>query len=288
LKYEESKICVITGGNSGIGKETAKILIRENYRIVLMCRNLEKAEAAQTELMKASPKAAVDIIELDLASLESVRKAAEKFNQRYHHLDILMNNAGLIWGNSRATSQDGFEMSFAVNHLGHFLLTYLLLPKLKSSSSARILNVSSEAHRIARFKIDDLQLGNHKYNGLNAYAISKLCNIWFTTKLAQCLDKDNITVNALHPGVVASNFGSSVQSPFAFLFGIIKPFAISSAKAARLPAYLASNERVKGSSGLYFKNFKVSRPSRAALNPSYADGLWAQSEELCGISWICD
>lgn len=274
------KTCLITGANSGIGKATALGLARQQARVVMLCRNKDKAEQAREEIFKISGNNEVHILLCDLSSQEQIHVAAEQFQQRFDQLDILINNAGILVGNERQLTEDGFEMTFAVNHLAPYTLTLLQLDLLKRSPDGRIINVSSEAHRFARYDIHDLQLEHHPYNGLNAYAISKLCNIWFTRRLSKLIAGNNITVNSLHPGFVASDFGKNASVFSKAALKLFSPFSISPAKGARTPLYLATSPEVQNISGKYFKGRKRKLPSKDALNDHCAEDLWKKSASL--------
>lgn len=274
------KTCLVTGANSGIGKITAMELAKRKARVVMLCRNQLKAEEAREDLYRQSGNMNVHILLCDLSSQRQIQEAAETFERTYRSLDILINNAGIILGNNRQLTEDGIEQTFAVNHLAPYSLSLLLLELLRKSTAGRIITVSSEAHRFARFHIDDLQLKNHRFNGLNAYAISKLCNIWFTRRLAELTSGSNLMVNCLHPGFVGSNFGDSASPFFKTLLKLSYPFAISNLKGAETPVYLATSGEVLNVTGKYFKNKSVKKPSQAALNDAYARALWEQSAGL--------
>lgn len=277
------KTCLITGANSGIGKVTALELAKQQARVVMLCRNKQKAEDAHREIVQESGNKDVHILLCDLASQKDIREAAEKFKQKFTSLDILINNAGVILGKERQLTPDGFEKTFATNHLGPFSLSLLLLAPLMQSSEGRIINVSSEAHRYARFDMGDLQLKHRPYNGLKAYSISKLCNIWFTRQLAQYCRHTNLMVNCLHPGFVASNFGRRSSLLSKVFIKLSRPFAVSPEKGAETSLYLAVNDDIRHITGAYFKNKKPVAPSKDALNDHYARELWQQSKALTGL-----
>ncbi|WP_017731689.1 SDR family oxidoreductase [Nafulsella turpanensis] len=274
------KTCLVTGANSGIGKITAIELAKQKARVVMLCRNEEKAEKARQEIYKVSGNTDIHIILCDLSSQQQIHDAADEYRRRFTSLDILINNAGIIAGNERLETADGFELTFAVNHLAPFTLTLLLLDLLRHSEAGRIITVSSEAHRFARFDMEDLQLKHHPYSGLNAYCISKLCNIWFTRQLAALTSRSKLSVNCLHPGFVASNFGNSASAAFKALLILSQPFAISNEKGAATTLYLAGSEAPEHISGHYFKDKKIKKPSKAALNDAYAEELWEKSAAL--------
>jgi NAD(P)-dependent dehydrogenase (short-subunit alcohol dehydrogenase family) len=277
-----NKVCIVTGGTSGIGKETALALARLNARIVLPARNPELAAAVCEEIRRQTGNANVETITCELASFASIKKFAQAFCERYDRLDILLNNAGIM-ERARKVSRDGIELTWAVNHLAPFLLTKLLLPVMQSHASAespaRIVTVSSEAHRSGRIDFDDLE-GKRKFNGFQAYGQSKLANILFTNHLASLFPAQSITANALHPGVVATNIFNIIPAPFRFL---AKFFMLSPAEGAATSIYLASSDEVRGVSGKYFNKKKAVAPSLQALDAELAARLWQVSEDYAGV-----
>ena len=195
----DGKTVIITGANSGIGLETAVDMAKRNARVILGCRSVERGERAAVEVRKRSGNDNVVFVQLDLASLDSVRKFAAKILEEEPRVDILINNAGVMMIQKRQLTKDGFEMQFGTNHLGHFLLTNLLLDRIKEAPSARIVNVSSIAYRFGTMNIDNLN-SERSYSPIGAYGQAKLANILFTRGLAKCLRGTNVTTNALHPG----------------------------------------------------------------------------------------
>lgn len=271
---------MVTGANSGIGKITAMELAKQKAKVVMLCRNEEKAENARQEIYKVSGNTDIHLLLCDLSSQQQIHESVEEFRRRFNALDVLINNAGIIAGNERQETVEGFELTFAVNHLAPFTLSLLLLDLLRHSEAGRIITVSSEAHRFARFDMEDLQLRHHPYNGLNAYCISKLCNIWFTRQLAALTSRSRLAVNCLHPGFISSNFGNSASPAFRALLTLSQPFAISNEKGAATTLYLAGREAPAQVSGKYFKNKKIKKPSKAALNDTFAEELWEKSASL--------
>jgi NAD(P)-dependent dehydrogenase (short-subunit alcohol dehydrogenase family) len=277
----QGKTVLITGANSGIGKETAVALARAGATVVFTSRDPQKGEQAAADIRQRSG-ADVALMPLDLASFPSIRALAEGFLQRYDQLHALINNAGLIL-TERTETEQGFETTFGVNHLGHFLLTQLLLDRIKASAPARIINVASRAHRFARsgLDFDDLQL-TKSYGGMQAYGRSKLANIYFTRELARRLEGSGVTVNALHPGAVATGFArdGDVGPPFSWLIVLAKPFLRSPAKGAETSIHLASAPELDGVTGKYFADSKETQPTSVAQDDEAASRLWAASEEL--------
>ena len=280
----KDKICLISGANSGIGKVTAVELAKQGAHIIMLCRNEEKAERAKADILKVCGHKKVDIVLADLSSLQQVSEAADHINATYPHIDVLNNNAGLLMGNERELTEDGYEMTFQVNHLSHFLLTYKLLDKVLASPRGNIINVSSEAHRFANLDLNNLQM-EKGYSGLKAYSNSKLCNILFTYELAKRLDGTQTVTNALHPGGVASNFGKGVSGFFGLVMKLARPFMVSEEKGAETSIYLASSEAGFAANGRYFKNKKPSAPTKVATNDYNARRLWEISEEMLDIKF---
>ena len=275
----KNKNILITGATSGIGRSTVLALSSMGASVTFIARNKDKAEILLKELNAKSQNKAAYIL-ADLSSQKEVKSAAKEYLKMNRPLDILINNAGLINLKRRETI-DGFEETFAVNHLAYFSLTNLLIDKLKESESARIINISSGAHQfVKRMNFDDIQ-SEKNYKPFKVYSYSKLANILFTRKLSEILKDDNITVNCLHPGVVATGFASQNDSKFQkFLFKLSKPFMRSSNKGAETSIYLSSSDDVSDVSGKYFYNSKVSKISSGASNEEDTERLWRISMEL--------
>jgi NAD(P)-dependent dehydrogenase (short-subunit alcohol dehydrogenase family) len=278
----QGKVVVITGGNDGIGKETAVGVAAERATTVLACRNRQKADAAAEEVKRRMGHDDVQVIALDLADLASVRAAAEEILARWDSLDVLVNNAGGIWTERQETAQ-GFEQTFGVNHLGHFLLTNLLLPRITASAPSRIINLTSVGHHMAwrGMRFEDLQ-SEDGYAAMDAYARSKLANILFTRALAARVAGTGVTVNAVHPGPVRSGFG--MDGDMGGLMGLgnrlIRPLEISPSAGARTSVYLATSPEVEGETARYWVRSKPGHMSRQARSNAQAQRLWAASERL--------
>ena len=273
---------VITGGNAGIGKETAVALARAGMHVVITSRDRARGRAALEEIRTRGESDAVEVMELDLADFASIRRFADDYLADHDRLDVLVNNAGLVLI-KRSETVDGFETTFGVNHLGHFLLTHLLLDRIRASAPARVVVVSSHAHKSARkgLDFDDLQSENG-YSSFRVYSKTKLANIYFARELGRRLEGTGVTVNALHPGFVASRFGRDGDSgrlgDIAMVLG--RPFAISPEKGARTSIYLATSPDVADVTGGYFYKCRPSSPTKIALDDEAARRLWAVSEEL--------
>ena len=272
-----SRLCLITGANSGIGLVTARELARQGMDLIMVCRNAAKGEQARQDVLATSRTKKVDLLLGDLADFGSVRKLAAEVQSRYGHLDVLVNNAGLMI-DQRTTTAQGIETTFATNHLGPFLLTNLLLDLLRKGREPRIVHVSSEAHRFARFQPDDL-VAPKKYRGMVVYGNSKLANILFSNELARRLAPDGIASNSLHPGVVKTNFGTG-SGIFSLLSGLTRPFLLTPEQGAETSIYLAASPEVQGHSGLYYDKKKPKTPSRDARSDYFARELWELSSRV--------
>jgi NAD(P)-dependent dehydrogenase (short-subunit alcohol dehydrogenase family) len=273
-----NRLCLITGANSGIGQVTARELARQGMDILMVCRNQQKGEKARQEIMNASLTKKVDMLLCDLSDFVSVRKLGEEVNRRYNHLDVLINNAGLIADQHR-TSPQGVETTFATNHLGPFLLTNLLLDLLRKGREPRVISVSSEAHRFARFDLADL-VAPKKFSSIRTYGNSKLANILFANELARRVSADGITSNSLHPGAVKTSFGAGNNGVFALLFGLARPFMLTAEQGAETTVFLASSPEVNGKTGLYFDKKKPKTPSTDARSDYFARELWEMSSRI--------
>jgi NAD(P)-dependent dehydrogenase (short-subunit alcohol dehydrogenase family) len=275
------KVVLITGANQGIGKASAIALGAMGAKLVLVCRNKDKAQAAIADIERCGAKD-VELLIGDMGSQADIRRVAGEFKAKHDRLDVLLNNAGVLV-TSRRTTVDGIEETFATNHLGYFLLTNLLLDVLKKSAPARIVNVSSEAHRRAKMNWSDLEFKNGGYRTFTAYGQSKLCNILFTRELARRLEGTGVTANCLHPGVIASGFGQTYGGVMGFVIKLAHPFMITPEKGARTQIWLSSSADVEGISGKYFKSCAEHTPTREALNETAPARLWEISEELTGL-----
>jgi NAD(P)-dependent dehydrogenase (short-subunit alcohol dehydrogenase family) len=275
-------VVLITGGNAGIGLETAIALARKGAHVVITSRDTTRGEKARAEIARRSGNEAVDVMQLDLASFSSVRGFAATFLDRYDRLDVLVENAGVVLGR-RSVTEDSNETTLQVNHLGHFLLTDLLRDRLVASAPARVVVVGSDAHKNARGGVDfdDLQ-SERKYRSFSVYSKTKLANILFTRELARQLDSTGVTVNCVHPGFVASRFGrdGDVGVLGSIAMPLLRPFALSPEQGAQTSVYVASDPAVDGITGAYWVKCAPATPSDAALDDVAARRLWEVSEEL--------
>lgn len=279
----QGKIILVTGATNGIGKVTARELAKMGATTVVAGRNPEKTARTVMEIREASGNPAVDMLVGDLSSQVDVRRLAAEFRQRYDRLNVLVNNAGAYFM-KRAESVDGIEMTFALNHLGYFLLTHLLLDALKAGGPARIVNVSSAAHIGGRLNLDDLEM-KQNFSGWGAYAQSKLANLMFTYELSRRLEGQEITVNALHPGFVDTNFGVSNGGLGGRLMNVAQKIgAISPEEGAETSIYLASSPEVEGISGKYFSKKKAVFSSRLSRDKALWQTLWERSLEMTGLA----
>ncbi|XP_037546755.1 retinol dehydrogenase 13 [Nematolebias whitei] len=283
----KGKTVVITGANTGIGKATAQELAKRGGRIIMGCRDMEKCDAAAKDIRGKTLNPHVYACHLDLASMKSVREFAEKINREENRVDVLINNAGVMRCPAWKT-EDGFDMQFGVNHLGHFLLTNLLLDKLKDSAPSRVINLASLAHIVGKIDFEDLNWEKKKFDTKEAYCQSKLANVLFTRELAKRLEGTGVSVNAVHPGVVAtelgrhtglhqSRFSSSALSPFFSL--LVK----SPELGAQPSVYLAVAEEMEGVTGQYYDVMTEKEPAPLALDDETARRLWEVSSRLVGL-----
>jgi retinol dehydrogenase-14 len=273
------KSVLVTGGTGGIGKATATGLAALGARVGITGRDPARAEAAAAGIRAASGSPAVDAFAADLSVQAGVRRLAAQVLDTYPRLDVLVNNAGGFWAHRHVTA-DGLEHTFALNHLGPFLLTSLLLDRLTASAPARIITVSSGTHARGRIDFDDLQ-GERNYSGQRAYSQSKLANVMFTYEVARRLDGTGVTATALHPGVVRTSFGAEDQATYlAVMIGVARLFMKTPAQGAGTSIYLASSPEVEGITGRYFVNRKPKTSSKASYDTAAAARLWQVSADL--------
>lgn len=279
----QDKTVLVTGATNGIGKATAIALARMGAQVVLVGRSRPKIEATASEIYKRTGNNSLDMLLADLAVMSDIQRLAEEFQSRYSRLDVLVNNVGGIFTQRQLTS-DGYEMTFALNHLSYFLLTHLLLDTLKASTPARIVNVASDAHRFGPLNFDDLENENsYSIGGFRAYGQSKLMNVLFTYELARRLEGTGVTVNALHPGSVATGFGQNNTGVVKFMIRAFQRFSLTPEEGAETVVYLASSPEVAGISGKYWDRCKPVMSSTDSYNEATAQHLWWISEAMTGL-----
>lgn len=273
------RVFLVTGTSAGIGKATAVELARRGATLVMANRSEQKTRPLVEALRRDFDNPRVDFLELDLADLASVRRAAQAFLARSEPLHVLVNNAGV--GGQRGVTADGFEVHFGTNHLGHFLLTELLLERLLASAPARVVTVASQAHRQARgIDFDSLRAPTRSFTGTPEYAVSKLANILFSAELGRRVEGSGVTTYSLHPGVIASDIWRRMPAP---LRGFVKLFMKSIEEGARTTLHCATAPECAADSGLYYIDCAPAAPSRVARDPELAAELWRRSAEWCGV-----
>lgn len=282
----DGKTVLITGANGGIGKETSKDLARRGARVVMACRDLTRAERAAEEIRRSTGNSNVVIRHLDLASTHSIRQFAKDFLDSEERLDILINNAGVMMCPKWLT-EDGFETQMAVNHLGHFLLTNLLLPKLKSSVPSRVINVSSIAHNGGHIDFDDLFFSQRPYNALESYKQSKLANILFSRELARRLSGFGVSSFSLHPGIIRTELGRHVEDWSPLLGFLLKLpcllFMKTPWEGCQTTLYCALTPGLEELSGQYFSDCAEKEPAPEGQDDVVAGKLWEVSARLVGL-----
>jgi NAD(P)-dependent dehydrogenase (short-subunit alcohol dehydrogenase family) len=277
------KTCLVTGATAGIGEVTACELARMGARVLLVSRDPQRCAETTGRIREKTGNSAVEYLTADLSSQAQVRRLSQEIRQRCDRLDVLVNNAGAIFMR-RQESEDGIEMTWALNHLSYFLLTNLLLDLLKDSAPARIVNVSSDAHRGAKINFNDLE-AKRGYSGFPVYGRSKLANILFTFELARRLEGTGVTANALHPGFVATRFAKNNGLLVTLGLDVIyRFFALSPEQGARTSLYLAASPEVEGISGKYFVKERSVKAASAAYDQETAQRLWQVSAEMVGLN----
>ncbi len=275
------RICVITGATSGIGKATAAALASMGARLFLVARNRAKADEAAAEIRAKTPSCEIEIFIADLASQEEIRRVAGEILATGQPIHLLVNNAGVV-NLQRKLTVDGIEEVFAVNHLGYFLFTLLLLDRIKASAPARIVNVASEAHKFSGINFDDLG-GERAYKSMRIYGQSKMANIMFTYELARRLEGSGVTVNCLHPGAVSTGLGVNNGAFAKVLIGFLQLFFKTPEQGAATSIYLASSPAVEGVSGKYFDKCRERRSSKASYDEAVQKRLWELSAKMTGV-----
>jgi NAD(P)-dependent dehydrogenase (short-subunit alcohol dehydrogenase family) len=273
----QSKLCLVTGASSGLGKAIAAGLARKGATVVLACRDQARGEAALADIRRATGSPNVELMLVDLASLQSVRELAATFKATYRRLSVLVNNAA-VFASRRVLTEDGLELMFATNHLGPFLLTNLLLDELRAGAAARVVNITAPS--TARVPFDDLQ-GAAVFRAVDAFGASKICNLLFTYELARRLERDGVTANAVHPGLVRSNLMREAPAAVRWFFGL---FSAPPERAAEGPLFVAASRELAGVTGQFFKGRRAIRSSPYARNPQVQRRLWEASADLAGLA----
>ena len=275
-KCLEGKVAIVTGANSGMGMATTAALADKGAKVIMLCRNEERGKEALTKLMENKDRR-LELLLCDLGDYDSIRHFAKQVRAKYDRIDILVNNAGFI-SLDRQFTKEGLERQFGINHIGHFLLTMLLLKKMGEGS--RIVNVASGAHKTGKIHFDDINLSKN-FNVITAYSQSKLANVLFTRELARRVKDRGITVNCCHPGAVATNIGIDRETGFGkTITGMLKPFFQTPEEGARTAIFLASDNSVKDITGEYFYKCQIARSSKRSKDMRLAKKLFSFSRKL--------
>jgi len=275
----KGRTCLITGATDGIGKETAIGMAKNGYNLILIGRNKEKGKKVSDEIRKITNSIDIDFFTADLILMKEVSRVANEVCQKYDRIDVLINNVGAYFA-FRDVTEEGFERTFALNHLGYFLMTKKLLNLVEASDYARIVSVSSSAHYGIDFEFDNPN-GEKKYKGFDAYKKSKLANVMFTYELAKRVKDKGITANCLHPGFVATKFGNNNNILWRAFISFAKLLmAISVEDGAKTSIHLACSDDVKDITGKFFANSQVKKGSSKAKNEEHNRKLWELSEDF--------
>ncbi|HEY7849566.1 MAG TPA: SDR family oxidoreductase [Ktedonobacterales bacterium] len=277
------KTILVTGATGGIGFVAARSLAAMSATVVVVGRDPGKARATVAQIQRDTGATAVNALTADLSSMQSVRRLAAEFQAQYPRLDVLLNNVGAVFMR-RQTTVDGFERTFALNHLAPFLLTHLLLDQLKSDAPARVVTVSSMAHGGQTIDFNDVNRTGRRYSPWSAYGESKLANIMFTYALARRLEGSGVTANTLHPGFVATGFAKNNGALWKAAMTLARPFAISPQQGAQTSIYLASSPDVAAMSGHYFMKSKPAQSSKVSYDVAAQERLWSLSEQMTGAT----
>ncbi|MDP6870128.1 MAG: SDR family oxidoreductase [Candidatus Poseidoniaceae archaeon] len=272
------RVCIVTGGNSGIGFELCRGMAAAGYHVVMVSRGIKRGQKALNKLQMEFGNN-VEMMLCDMSDLRNITKLYSEFINKFDRLDVLLNNAGALWGKKLRTTQ-GQEMTFGVNHLGYFVMTQTFLPILKTTENSRIINTASEAHKMSRLNLEDLNFENRRYSQWLTYSNSKLCNILFTRELARRLEGTNVITHCFHPGVVRTRFAEDASGPMRLFWPLVRIFMIGSKRGAKTGLHLALSNEAGKSSGQYWINKKRRRGNRAARNDDNATKLWIRTEEI--------
>lgn len=279
----DGRVCFVTGANSGIGKAMATELARRGAELVMVCRNPDKAEAARQELVAATGNDAISIVIADMGSQASIRDAVAGLEERWPKIDVLANNAG-IYLPTQHTTPEGFEQMFAVNHLGAFLLTHLLIDRIAAADAGRVVTTSSMGHRLCRLDLEDLSCEQRKFVSIEQYGVSKLANILFTKELARRVADRGVVANCFHPGAVATNFAQEESGLLGFGVKIGKLVLRTAEKGAKCGVWLSADPKANQLTGEYCVDERAQKPSRAARSDVNARRLWELSEQMVGVA----
>jgi NAD(P)-dependent dehydrogenase (short-subunit alcohol dehydrogenase family) len=278
----KNKVCIVTGSNSGIGKETALALAEMGVKVVMVVRNKESGEEARTEIVQESGNNSVDLMICDLSSIEEIRGFATELKNKYNRLDVLVNNAGAVF-NKRQVTAGGFEQTLAVNYLAPFILTHEMLPLLKESAPSRVINLSSGLHKSAKLDLDDLQ-SESSYKSMKVYSSAKLMVVMHTYEMARRLKDTGVAVNVVLPGFVATNLGRNTGSKMSkIMFGMMKPFQLSPKEGAETSVYVASSSDVEGVTGKCFEKKEETETSEISCDVELQKQLWDATISLLGL-----
>ncbi len=278
------KTCIVTGANSGVGKAASQLLAARGATVVMVCRDRRRGESEQAAIRRATGNSDVQLEKADLACFAEVRRAGEALNARFDRIDVLVNNAG-VYRAQREITTDGYEMTHAVNHLAHFLLTHLLLDSLRAAGG-RVITVSSEAHRggdLTQRPLEAILRGEVAYRGFQAYSDSKLANVLFTFELARRLENARVTANALHPGVLATRIWNQNKNLVSLFMRACKPFLGRPRRGGEAVFLLAAGRQLNGVTGRYFNRLDDAQAVEAAYDRDLARRLWELSAELTGV-----
>ncbi|MBZ5531955.1 MAG: SDR family oxidoreductase [Acidobacteriia bacterium] len=275
------KTVVITGATSGIGLVAAEELAKKGARLVLVARDKTRAEQVLSKLRELAPDINHTVHYADLSRLQEMKRVAAEIAAAEPRIDVFINNAGALF-NSRQVTEDGLELTFALNHMSYFVMAHGLRERLVASAPSRVINTASDAHKGNQLDFNDLQ-SSGSYRGMKVYGRSKLCNILFTRELARRWAGTHVTVNTLHPGFVSTRFGDQSGGFFSYVVRAAKLFAISPEKGAETIVYLASSDAVTRVSGQYFYKCRVATPTKEAQDDAAAQRLWAETAKLAGI-----
>jgi len=279
---DQPRVCLVTGATTGIGLATAEGLARAGAHVIIGARTRERGEAARERVARATGSDRLEVVVADLFVQAQVRRLAEEIVASHPRLDVLVNNAGMVFSERQETA-DGIERTWALNHLAPFLLTNLLMDLLVASAPARVVTVASNAHTRATLDIDDPEYARRPYRSFGAYGQSKLANILFTLELARRLEGRGVTANCLHPGFVRSEFGTRTNGWLRLGIGIARPFGLTPEQGARTSIYLATSPEVAAVTGRYFVNCRPAQPRPQATDSEMARRLWDASERMTGL-----